>query len=118
VEEILKNIDAEKMAFWRPIRPGEVIYELVDVVEEPSDPEFAVVAAESGPLVMPVGKKEMSPDISDIMTGMMMDDHRGLTDETCRMIATTVERVAREMIPAIAERVIREEIEKLKSETG
>jgi hypothetical protein len=111
VEEILKNIDAEKMAFWRPIRPGEVIYELVDVVEEPSDPEFAVVAAESGPLVMPVGKKEMSSDISDIMTEMM-------TDETCRMIATTVERVAREMIPAIAERVIREEIEKLKSETG
>jgi hypothetical protein len=111
VEETLKNIDAEKMAFWRPIRPGEVIYELVDVVEEPSDPEFAVVAAESGPLVMPVGKKEMSSDISDIMTGMM-------TDETCRMIATTVERVAREMIPAIAERVIREEIEKLKSETG
>jgi hypothetical protein len=111
VEETLKNIDAEKMAFWRPIRPGEVIYELVDVVEEPSDPEFAVVAAESGPLVMPVGKKEMSSDISDIMTEMM-------TDETCRMIATTVERVAREMIPAIAERVIREEIEKLKSETG
>jgi hypothetical protein len=111
VEETLKNIDAEKMAFWRPIRPGEVIYELVDVVEEPPDPEFAVVAAESGPLVMPVGKKEMSSDISDLMTGMM-------TDETCRMIATTVERVAREMIPAIAERVIREEIEKLKSETG
>ena len=111
MEETLKNIDAEKMASWRPIRPGEVIYELVDVVEEPSDPEFAVVAAESGPLVMPVGKKEMSSDISDIMTEMM-------TDETCRMIATTVERVAREMIPAIAERVIREEIEKLKSETG
>ena len=111
MEETLKNIDAEKMAFWRPIRPGEVIYKLVDVVEEPPDPEFAVVAAESGPLVMPVGKKEMSSDISDIMTGMM-------TDETCRMIATTVERVAREMIPAIAERVIREEIEKLKSETG
>ena len=111
MEETLRNIDAEKMAFWRPIRPGEVIYELVDVVEEPSDPEFAVVAAESGPLVMPVGKKEMSSDISDIMTEMM-------TDETCRMIATTVERVAREMIPAIAERVIREEIEKLKSETG
>jgi hypothetical protein len=114
VEETLKNIDAEKMAFWRPIRPGEVIYELVDVVEEPSDPEVAVVAAEGGPLVMPI-EKEMS---SDIMTGMMTDDHRGLTDETCRMIATTVERVAREMIPAIAERVIREEIEKLKSETG
>ena len=111
MEETLKNIDAEKMAFWRPIRPGEVIYKLVDVVEEPPDPEFAVVAAESGPLVMPVGKKEMSSDISDIMTGMM-------TDETCRMIATTVERVAREMIPAIAEWVIREEIEKLKSETG
>jgi len=52
VEETLKNIDAEKMAFWRPIRPGEVIYELVDVVEELPDPEFAVVAAESGPLVM------------------------------------------------------------------
>ena len=118
MEEILKNIDAEKMAFWRPIRPGEVIYELVDVVEEPPDPKFSVGTAQSVPLVMPVGKKEMSPDIPDMMTGMMTDDHRGLTDETCRMIATTVERVAREMIPAIAERVIREEIEKLKSETG
>ena len=111
MEETLKNIDAEKMAFWRPIRPGEVIYELVDVVEEPSDPEFAAGAARSGPPVTPVGKKETSPDIPDSMTGMM-------TDETRRMIATTVERVAREMIPAIAERVIREEIEKLKSETG
>ena len=115
MEETLKNIDAEKMASWRPIRPGEVIYELVDVVEEPPDPKFSVGTAQSIPLVMPVGKKEMS---SDIMIGMMKDDHRGLTDETCRMIATTVERVAREMIPAIAERVIREEIEKLKSETG
>jgi len=121
VEETLKNIDAEKMASWRPIRPGEVIYELVDVVEEPPDPELAVVAAQSGPLVMPGGKKEMSsdiPDIPDIMTGMMTDDHRGLTDETYRIITITVERVTREMIPAIAERVIREEIEKLKSETG
>jgi hypothetical protein len=117
VGETLKNIDAEKMAFWRPIRRGEVIYELVDVVEEPPDPEFAAAAAQSGPPVMPVGKKEMNPDIPDMMTGMMTEDHRGLTDEACRMIATTVERVAREMIPAIAERVIREEIEKLKSET-
>jgi hypothetical protein len=118
VEETLKNIDAEKMAFWRPIRPGEVIYELVDVVEEPPDPDFAVGTAQSGTLAMPVGTKEMSPDIPDRMTGMMTDDHRGLTDEACRMITTTVERIAREMIPAIAERVIREEIEKLKSETG
>jgi hypothetical protein len=37
-------------------------------------------------------------------------------DETSRIIAATVERVTREMIPAIAERVIREEIEKLKGE--
>ena len=106
------------MAFWRPIRPGEVIYELVDVVEEPPNPEFAAGAARSGPPVMPVGKKETSPDIPDMMTGIMTDDHRGLTDEACRMIATTVEGVAREMIPVIAERVIREDIEKLKSETG
>jgi hypothetical protein len=67
---------------------------------------------------MPVGKKEVGSDIPSVMTGMMTDDHQGLTDEACRMIAMTVERVAREMIPAIAERMIREEIEKLKSETG
>jgi len=58
VEEILKNIDAEKMAFWRPIRPGEVIYELVDVVEEPPDPDFVVGTAQSGTLVMPSAQKK------------------------------------------------------------
>jgi len=38
----------------------------------------------------------------------------GLNGEMAEIIAQTAEKIAREMIPGIAERVIREEIEKLK----
>lgn len=42
----------------------------------------------------------------------------GLTGEMAGIIAQAAEKIAREMVPAIAERVIREEIEKLKREHG
>ena len=38
----------------------------------------------------------------------------GLQDEILNRVTETAERVAREIIPDIAERIIREEIEKLK----
>ncbi len=39
-------------------------------------------------------------------------------EETARIVAQTAERIAREMVPGIAERVIKEEIEKMKRNHG
>lgn len=41
---------------------------------------------------------------------------KGFNDDIRKMVTETAEKIARELIPDIAERVIREEIEKLKSE--
>jgi hypothetical protein len=41
-----------------------------------------------------------------------------LNGAMARIVAETAERIAREMVPGIAERVIREEIEKLKRDHG
>jgi len=115
LEENLNNFDAGKMDFWRPLKPGEVIHELVDVVEELPEPEFVPLAVKNGSPQTPASYQETpSPPIAGIPT----DDRKELTDETRRIISVTVERIAREMIPAIVERVIRQEIEKLKNEIG
>ena len=42
----------------------------------------------------------------------------GLNGEITRIIAQTAEKIAREMVPGIAERIIKAEIEKLKSDHG
>ena len=42
-------------------------------------------------------------------------DRCNLNDEEVKKVSEIAERVAREMVPGIAERIIREEIEKLKS---
>ena len=75
----------------RLMRPGEQIYDLVDVVEETMD-------------VGSVGEKR--PKVAVV--------NMGLQDEVLNRVTETAERVAREIIPDIAERVIREEIEKLR----
>ena len=75
----------------RLMRPGEKIYELVDVVEEVMD-------------VAPGGERWTKVAVVNM----------GLQDEILNRVSETAERVAREVIPDIAERIIREEIEKLR----
>ena len=113
MQEDLKTNDAEKPVFWRPLQPGEIIHELVDIAEDTAVNGFPVEAVEIGHPAAPVAEK--ATDLSPI-AGIPADEHKETMDETSRIIAATVERVTREMIPAIAERVIREEIEKLKGE--
>jgi hypothetical protein len=74
------------------MKPGEKIFDLVDVVEE---------------------------DVADVSVGTERKTkvavvNLGLQDEILNRVTETAERVAREVIPDIAERIIREEIEKLK----
>ncbi len=113
MQENLKTTDVEKPVFWRPLQPGEVIHELVDIAEDPAMNRFPAEAVEIGHPAASVAEK--ATDLSPV-AAIPADEHKETMDETSRIIAATVERVTREMIPAIAERVIREEIEKLKGE--
>lgn len=113
MQENLKNADTRKPVFWRPLQPGEVIFELVDTIASPAAREFGDAMASDWNQAAAVAEKK--PE-SNPLAGIRADEHREMIDETSRIIAATVERVAREMIPAIAERVIREEIEKLKKD--
>ncbi|OPY06747.1 MAG: hypothetical protein A4E68_02260 [Syntrophaceae bacterium PtaB.Bin095] len=113
MQENSKTTDAEKPVFWRPLQPGEVIHELVDVAEDPAVQRFPVEAAGVGHPAESVAEEVTAASLT---AGIPADEHKETMDETSRIIAATVERVTREMIPAIAERVIREEIEKLKGE--
>lgn len=76
----------------RLMKPGEMIFDLVDVVEE--EKNEVGIAAEKKTKVAVV--------------------NMGLQDEILNRVTETTERIAREIIPEIAERIIREEIEKLK----
>jgi len=75
----------------RLMKSGEKIFDLVDLIEEEVDP---IVGVEKRPKVAVV--------------------NMGMQDEILKKVAETAEKVAREMIPDIAERIIREEIERLK----
>jgi len=76
----------------RLMKPGEKIYDLVDVIEE-----------DLGDVSIGIEKK---PKVAVV--------NMGLQDEILKRVTETAEKIAREIIPDIAERIIREEIEKLK----
>ena len=93
----------------RMLRPDDRIHDLLDVVGD--SPGFA----EEGP----AGRRtapEVIYDLVDVVEKKpkMAFVDTGLRDEIMRRAAEIAEQVAREVIPAVAERVIREEIEKLK----
>ena len=85
----------------RVLKPDDHIHDLLDPLdEEPGLPAGQKIYD----LVDVVEKK--APKLAFVDTG--------LRDEIMKRATEIAEKVAREMIPAIAERVIREEIEKLK----
>ncbi|SEM28421.1 hypothetical protein SAMN04489760_10943 [Syntrophus gentianae] len=98
------------------------IHDLTDIVEEPDilrnkEPHEVLVIDGRG------YEKESRPedkihDLVDVVEEKPVPEQpQGLPQEEMRKILVeTVEKMAREMIPGIAERVIREEIEKLKQE--
>lgn len=76
----------------RVMQPGDRIYDLVDVFEE-GIPAF-------------VDNPERRTKVALV--------NPNIQEEMIKKVAETTERVVREMFPAIAERIIKEEIEKLK----
>jgi hypothetical protein len=59
-------------------------------------------------------------ELTDIFDEMPIQDVpvERLNEEIKRIVAQIAEKISREVVPAVAERVIREEIEKLKKTSG
>jgi hypothetical protein len=93
----------------RMLKPEDRIHDLLDILKDsPGFPTEGQPAGRSSP--------EKIYDLVDIVERRpkMAFVDAGLRDEIMKRAAEIAEMVAREIIPDIAERVIREEIEKLK----
>ena len=93
----------------RVLKPEDRIYDLVDLLDSTSGyNEENVLKMKTGPekIYDLVDVVERKPKMAFVDTG--------LHDEIMKRADEIAEKVAREVIPDIAERVIREEIEKLK----
>lgn len=104
----------------RSLKPTDIIHDLVEVMAVAS----SGLPAEQNP---PGGGAEAHlPNPGDTIYNLcdVMEEGRGITflrqelmgEEVRAIVTDMVQRIAREMIPAIAERIIREEIEELKKE--
>jgi len=104
----------------RLLKPDDRIYNLRDVADDDEasdskrDREIIVIDGR-------VYERVLKPDdtvhdLTDVVEkdsgGLMYDP--GLNEEIMKTVVEITERIAKEMMPEIAERVIREEIEKLK----
>jgi hypothetical protein len=92
----------------RMLKPDDRIHDLLDVAGDADDPGDGLVGPRPG-----LDRIYDLVDVVDKRPKMAFVD-AGLRDEIMRRAAEIAEKVAREVIPGVAERVIREEIEKLK----
>jgi uncharacterized protein (UPF0147 family) len=88
-------------SYWRPLRPGETVYVLQDIVQGPVVPQdVSPVMTEQGTrIISKTAEKVVREQVAKIVE---------------RIISETTEKMVRDLAPEIVERVIREEIEKLK----
>jgi hypothetical protein len=111
VAEGLSREDGDRimMIEGRVLKPEDRIHDLVDLIDSESGFRGKnVLERKAGP--------EKIYDLVDIVEKrprMALVD-TGVHDEIMKRAAEIAEKIAREVIPDIAERVIREEIEKLK----
>ena len=95
----------------RLLKQDDIIYDLVDVMtnngNSVSQREQEIVVINGKVYERVSSTKDGIVELTDVI-------EEGHHDEVLRRISEITERVAREIIPDIAERVIKEEIEKLK----
>ncbi|MFH1080985.1 MAG: hypothetical protein V1766_12135 [Pseudomonadota bacterium] len=96
---------SEPKPYWRPLRPGETVYILNDIVEGPEETQGL------SPVINKQGIKDVSRTAPWIAPVQIPENIEALIRETA-------ERLVRDMAPDIIERVVREEIEKLKMEVN
>jgi hypothetical protein len=101
----------------RVLRANDRIYDLLDVVAEPdssspaSNQEIIVI---DGRIYERVTKTKKAFPGEDTSASAL---HLGLHDEIMAAVMKIAENIVKEQVPVIAERLIREEIEKIKGET-
>jgi hypothetical protein len=103
------NGEGIMMIEGRVLKPQDIIHDMLDVLEDSSGfPGPGLPGGGAG--------RERIYDLVDIVEKKprMAFVDTGLHQEIMKRASEIAEKVAREVIPAIAERVIREEIEKLK----
>lgn len=101
--------DQVMMIEGRMLKPEDRIHDLVDSLDaEPGSRKKNAFEVKAGP--------EKIFDLVDVIEKRprMAIVDTGLHDEIMKRAVEIAEKIAREVIPDIAERVIREEIEKLK----
>ena len=98
------------------------IFELTEVLDEPGGLGQKAKEAKNGQQIVVIdgrGYERVRPDGVTIheLTDVIEERPRNVLtdDQIAKRTEEIVERIARELIPAIAERVIKEEIEKLKN---
>jgi hypothetical protein len=104
----------------RLLKPDDRIYNLHDVsrdnLESDSKKDREIIVIDGRVYERVLKPDDTIYDLTDVVekgSGDLMYDP-GLNEEIMKKVAETTERIVKEMIPEIAERVIREEIEKLK----
>ncbi|MDP2268242.1 MAG: hypothetical protein Q8K46_03650 [Deltaproteobacteria bacterium] len=103
----------------RLLQPTDLIYDLVDVVEGRSpETRQEVIVIDGRGYDRVLRSEDKIYNLYDVFEeGSGSSLREGVMDAEVRKIALAMaEKIARELIPGIAERVIREEIEKLKGE--
>jgi hypothetical protein len=103
------------------LKPTDRIHDLVDVVEgEPTETrsEQEIIVIDGRVYERAPNPGDRIYDLNDVFEEGEATAFRAaaLDCEIRKVAAEMAERIAREVIPGIAERVIREEIEKLKNE--
>jgi len=91
--------------YWRPLRPGETVYILNDMVPGPEE------ARDISPVIHKQEIKTISETAPWIAPAQIPENIETI-------ICETTERLVRDMAPGIIEKVIREEIQKLKMESS
>lgn len=102
----------------RVLKPEDRIYDLVDLVREDvpwkgkGDQEVTAIDGRGCKHVLREG--DVIYNLDDLLGSGANDREWPMNDDIKKIVAEMAERIAREIMPDIAERVIREEIEKLK----
>jgi len=104
----------------RLLKPDDRIHDLVDVIDDNAGAETKqdreIIVIDGRVYERVSGQGDEVHDIVDAVekgSGGYLHDP-GVNDEIIRRVSEVAERIAKEIVPEIAERIIREEINKLK----
>jgi len=102
------------------LKPDDRIHELVEIVDDNSGPETKrdreIIVIDGRVYERMLNPEDKTHDLVDNLEKSSGEPLQAsnLNDEIMRKVSEITQRIAREMVPEIAERVIREEIDKLK----